>query len=479
MDGTAGAPALEMRGISKRFGAIQALHGVDLRVRAGTVHALLGENGAGKSTLMHVAFGILHPDAGSVHPARGARRGAGEPRPGVGMVHQHLSLVPAMSALENFELGAGGPGRLDLGRARRRLEALGDASGLRVPADLPVRDMSIVQQQRLEILKALGRDASLIIMDEPTAVLAPAEVRDLLEWVRGFAARGGSVVLVTHKLREALAVADDITVLRRGEVVWSGVAAGTSEAQLADAIFPGGGTALGAATAPATGATCVRARNLALVTARRSSAIADATFDIARGEIVGIAAVEGSGQRELLAALAGLQSPGAGELELPPAIAFIPGDRNRDAIIPAFTLTENVALRGLGARRGAMPWTAIRAATEELVARFSIAAPAADSPAGALSGGNQQRLVVARELAGNVDLVVAENPTRGLDLHATSFVHEQLRAAADRGAAVVVHSSDLDEVLALSTRVLVVFHGRVTEVAADRDAVGRAMLGAA
>jgi simple sugar transport system ATP-binding protein len=466
---------LEMRGISKRFGGVQALDDVSLRVGPGAVHALLGENGAGKSTLMHIAAGLMTADGGEVSVHGHLLGGAAQLHAGIGMVHQHLSLVPTMTAAENFALGA--TGRLDLPGARRRLQGLSAESGLLVEPDARVDGMSLVQQQRLEILKALGRGAQLIIMDEPTAVLAPAEATDLLAWVRAFAAKGGSVILVTHKLREALAVADEITVLRRGRVAWSGGRTGATEESLAEAIFPERPTAE-AFAAPPRGENCVVASAITLGGARAARAVDGASFTIARGEIVAVAAVEGNGQRELLASLAGLLAPAAGTLELPDRIAFIPADRRLDAIVPEFTLTENVALRGLGRRRGRMPWHQLRARSAELIREFAIAAPAPETRAVALSGGNQQRLVVARELSEPVDLVVAEHPTRGLDLNATAFVHRQLRNAAASGAAVVVHSSDLDELLALATRVLVVFRGRVTEVAPDRELVGRAMLGA-
>lgn len=475
--GVANPPAmLEMRGIMKRFGCVLALDDVTLRARPGAVHALLGENGAGKSTLMHVAAGLMTADAGDVLVQGHLFSGAARLHPGVGMVHQHLSLVPTMTAAENFALGD--TGRLDLADARRRLQGLSAESGLLVEPDARVDELSLVQQQRLEILKALGRGARLIIMDEPTAVLAPAEAADLLAWVRAFAAKGGSVILVTHKLGEALAVADEITVLRRGRVAWSGERKGATEASLAEAIFPER-PATEAFGAQPRGASCVLARAVTLQGARRAIAVDDASFTIARGDIVAVAAVEGNGQRELLAALAGFEVPVAGTLELPERVAFIPADRRLDAIIPEFTLTENVALRGLGRRRGLMPWQQLRARSAELIREFAIAAPAPESRADALSGGNQQRLVVARELSEPVDLVVAEHPTRGLDLNATAFVHRQLRAAAASGAAVVVHSSDLDELFTLANRVFVMFRGRVLEVAPDRELVGRAMLGGA
>jgi ABC-type uncharacterized transport system ATPase subunit len=476
---TAG-PALELRGVAKAFGEVTALDRVDMVVQAGTVHALLGENGAGKSTLMRIVFGMTPPDAGeislfgtrvrehSVSVARGL---------GVGMVHQHLSLVPSLTAAENLVLGE--RGRFDPRKAQETLHRLTTSSGLVVPHDAVVRELSIVQQQRLEMLKALARGARLLILDEPTAVLAPAEVDELLQWIRRFADGGGSIILVTHKLREALAVADTVTVLRRGRIAFAGGARESTEETLARSIFQ---EDVEAAAPPATrslGEAVVEADGMTASDTRNIPRIRSASFRVRRGELVGVAAVEGSGHRDLLAVLAGLREITAGTLALPPRIAVVPADRVRDGLIPEFSLVENLALHGLGRQRGLMPWTQLADRTAALVARFGIVAPSVRSRAAALSGGNQQRLVIARELEHEVDLVVADNPTRGLDLRATAFVHERLREAAVRGAAVVVHTSDLDELLALATRVLVVFAGTVREVGLDRDAIGRALLGAA
>jgi ABC-type uncharacterized transport system ATPase subunit len=482
-------PALELRGVAKRFGDVTALDGVDFTVAAGSVHALVGENGAGKSTLMRIADGLLSPDAGTIrlfgnaitaHSVRQAMRA------GVGMVHQHLSLAPNLSVTENLVLGESGFFRP--GSAADLLRRTELASGLIVPHDALARDLSIVEQQRLEILKALARGARLLILDEPTAVLAPSEVEDLLRWIRDFAARGGSVVLVTHKLREARAVADEVTVLRHGRVVRAGSAATISEHELARAIFPENVEVQSAAATLAPGKLdapkqprdlLVQADAVDVTDSRGGRRIHDAVFEVRRHEIVGIAAVEGSGHRELLQALAALLPVSSGVLRLPERIGLIPADRNRDALVLEFTLVENVALHRLGTRRGLIPWRDLEGRTSGLLKHFGIVASSARARARELSGGNQQRLVVARELEHAHDLVVADNPTRGLDIRATAFVHGQLREAAARGAAVVVHSSDLDEILSLATRMLVVYHGEVREVALDRDKVGRAMLGAA
>jgi ABC-type uncharacterized transport system ATPase subunit len=478
-EASAGPPALELRGIVKQFGDVIALAGVDLSVANGSVHALLGENGAGKSTLMRIAFGLLPADEGEirllgdtvrVHSVRTARRA------GVGMVHQNLSLVPTLSAAENLVLG--GHGQFHVGTARALLEETMGSSGLRVQPDALARDLSVVEQQRLEILKALVRGARLLILDEPTAALAPGDTEELLRWIRGYARGGGSVVLVTHKLREALAVSDEVTVLRRGVVAFSGAASDVTEQTLARAMFDAF-EPRGLPPGRPAGEAIVHAEAIVVTDRAGVPQVRDASLLLRRHEIVGIAAVEGSGHHALLSALAGLRPVSAGTLRLPGRVALIPADRLGEAVIPEFTLVENVALRGAGVRRGMMPWSSITQRTSSLMERFRIGAPSPAARVRTMSGGNQQRLVVARELADTVDLIVADNPTRGLDLRSAAFVHDQLRDAAARGAAVVVHSPDLDELFSLATRVLVVFQGTVRDTGLDREEAGRAMLGAA
>jgi general nucleoside transport system ATP-binding protein len=470
-------PVLELVGISKAFGSTVALSDASLTVDAGSVHAVLGENGAGKTTLMRVAFGLVRPDQGRIrihgraaggYSARAARAA------GIGMVHQHLSLVPALTAAENLALG--GRGLFRHRDAEQLLVRTAEASGLHVPADARVEELGIVQQQRLELLKALARGARILILDEPTSGLAPPEIEDLLRWIRQFAGAGGSVVLVTHKLREALAVADRVTVLRRGSVVHSAGGEGATAEALTRAIFPEAGAREAGSPGSPPGAVVASAQGISIASPR-GSAIRQASFELRRHEIVGVAAVEGSGHRELLAAMAGLLPVSAGALRLPRRIALIPADRGRDAVIRDFSLVENVALRGAGTRTGRMPWSELGVRTEALLRQFQVVARSPGARMAELSGGNQQRVVVARELDGDADLVVADDPTRGLDLRASEFVHQQLRAAAARGAAVLLHSSDIDDLLALATRVLVAFHGEVREVEAVRDSVGRAMLG--
>lgn len=473
--------ALEMRHVSKRFDSVVALDDASITVRPGTVHALLGENGAGKTTLMRVAFGLESADTGEIRVSGQTLRGRSveeASRAGLGMVHQHFSLVPNLTAAENAFLGRHGLYRPR--QANDSLSKLAQDAGLPVAPQSLVRDLNIVEQQRLEIVKALASGARVLILDEPTSVLAPSEVAELFAWVRRFTSRGGSVVLVTHKLREALALADDLTVLRRGRVVMAAGVAGLTESQLAAAIFPDVRVVSKEQSDPTPpGDVVVDAQALSVADASGVVRVRDATIALRRGDILGIAAVGGSGHRELLLALAGLRAVTAGRLRGTSSVAVIPADRARDAVVADFTLAENVAIHGVGRRRGLMRWTQIAARTRTLIERFGIVAASEHARLRTLSGGNQQRLVVARELEGGVDLVIADNPTRGLDMQATAFVHEQLRAAARRGAAVVVHSSDLDEVLDLATRVAVVFQGQVREVAIDRDMIGRAMLGAA
>jgi ABC-type uncharacterized transport system ATPase subunit len=487
------APALALTRISKRYGPTTALDDVSFELRPGTVHALLGENGAGKTTLMHIAFGMVRPDRGRIL-VRGREARLHSPADaiaeGIGMVHQHFTLVPAMTVAENLALGGHGPLRSAAAIAQvREVAAL---TGFSLDPEALVETLPIGAQQRVEIAKALVRRATVLVLDEPTAVLAPAETDDLLRWLRGYAAAGNSAVLITHKLREALAVADDVTVLRRGCVVHGGPAASASSSSLTAAMI-GEEHALvdGAATltTPVRAPTIVfRAEHLTLTDDANIVRLRDATFTVHGGEIVGVVGVEGAGQRELLRALAARRDAASGSLERPTVVGFVPEDRHHDAVLLDRSLAENVALRGAGSRRGTMRWNTVRVRTDALMHAFNVRGTDVRAAMRTLSGGNQQKLVIARELADGLDesgntsggsplALVVENPTRGLDVHATADVHTRLRAARDRGAAVVVYSSDLDEVLSLASRVLVAYAGTLRELPPDRDAVGHAMLG--
>jgi simple sugar transport system ATP-binding protein len=471
--------ALTLTNITKRFGRTVALDDVSFQLRQGTVHALLGENGAGKTTLMRIAFGVDTPDsgratiAGSQRPVRSAAQAIAA---GVGMVHQHFTNVGAMTVAENVALG--GHGNFDASAAARRVWEIGTRTGLVLDPAARAEQLPVGAQQRLEIVKALARDARVLILDEPTAVLAPSEAEELLSWLRQYARAGNSVVLITHKLREALSIADDVTVLRRGRAVLSAPAAAVTTESLTVAMI---GEELShrddRAPAAMSGAVVATARNVDIFDERGTRAIRSASFEIRTGEVVGIAAVEGAGQRDLLRALASRQQIAGGELVLPPDVGFVPEDRHRDALVLEFDAAENIALKGAGRRRGRIAWRSVRQRTASLVREFDVRGSSEHSAVRTLSGGNQQKLVLARELDGMPSLLLVENPTRGLDIRATRDVHERLRAAAAQGMAVVIYSSDLDEVLSVATRILVVHGGNVQEVTRDRDRVGRAMLG--
>jgi simple sugar transport system ATP-binding protein len=484
-------PVLELAGIQKRFGSVQALRGADFVLAEGELHALLGENGAGKTTLMHVAYGLVKRDAGEVR-VDGVTRAIGSPREarraGIGMVHQHFTAVPALTVAENVALAAGWSVRPR--ELRLRTRTLSEQLGLPLDPDQRAGRLSVALKQRLEIVKALASDARILLLDEPTAVLAPAEAEELLRVIRAFTLSGRSAVLITHKLDEALRMADRVTVLRQGTVTYAGAITGQTLESLAEAMIGPGPdlaflseSASGRRARPPAGREMIRFE--ALEVSRESGygiAVRHGSLTVREGEIVGIAAVEGNGQRELLRVVAGRLMPLRGRLEVIRPIGFIPEDRTSEGLIPELSLTENVVL-GMGReapwiRGGRIGWGQARARTAELLDEFGIVATGPDARAASLSGGNQQKLVVARELARKPAVIVAENPTRGLDIAAAAAIHARLRSAAAAGAAVFFHSSDLDEVLHLAERVVVVARGTISEVpfTASRTEIGNLML---
>jgi general nucleoside transport system ATP-binding protein len=487
--------ALALHGISKRFGSVQALRGADFTLMPGELHALLGENGAGKTTLMHVAYGLVRPDAGVVE-VEGTPRAIASPRAaralGIGMVHQHFTSLPAFSVAENVALASGWQVRP---RAlRKRVRELSERLGLPLDPNARAGDLSVALKQRLEIAKSLASDARILLLDEPTAVLAPAEADELLRVVHAFTENGGAAVLITHKLDEALDAADRVTVLRQGMVVFTGPVAGQTAVTLAGAMIGDGGDHLPAtlpAAAPRSGWKELSTAEPALVRLEdvelprdggEGIAMRHASLSVGAREIVGIAGVEGSGQRELLRAVAGRIAPRGGKLSVAAPIGYVPEDRSTEGLILELTLTENVVLGSRTdepwLRRGRVDWAAARARTATIIREFGIVAPGPDARASALSGGNQQKLLVARELAGDPRVVVVENPTRGLDLRAAEAIRRRLRAAAANGAAVLVYSSELDEVLSLAHRVLVAARGVLIDVpaGATRARIGELMV---
>ena len=483
-------PALELRSIRKRYGRTLALAGADLTVRWGEVHALLGENGAGKSTLLRIAAGLERRDGGTI-AVDGADAAIRSPRDarrlGIGMVHQHPTSIPSLTVAENIALTAGW--RVDPAGMRERAMRLGEAHRLPLDADAYAGRLPIALKQRLEILKALAARARILLLDEPTAVLAPGEADDLLRMIAGFAGEGNAVLLVTHKLRDALSASQRVTVLRHGAVTFTGISDSASSESLSLAML--GSSPPGAPTSPrvraggAVGAEpAIRIQALDVSReGRYGIALRGATLTVLPGEIVGLAGVEGGGQRELLRAVAGLLPPLRGTLRVAPPVAFIPEDRTIEGLIPELSLAENVVL-GLGenapgVRGRLISWKAAAAGTAGLIDQFGITAEGPAAAAGSLSGGNQQKLMIARALASNPKVVVAENPTRGLDVAAAAEVHARLRSLAADGAAVLFHSTDLDEVLLLADRVAVVSGGAIRHPAElDRDLVGRMMVGA-
>lgn len=488
-----------LTGVSKRFGTVTALREASLELLPGEVHGVLGENGAGKSTLVGVLGGMVRPDAGVVEV--GGRvvdlatpRDAGEA--GVGMVHQHFALVPALTVLENLALGltprSQGWRRPDAA-LRGEVEALVERTGLRVPLDDLLEGLGVGSRQRVEILKALLRRPRILVLDEPTAVLAPQEVVSLFAFLRDRAAEGSAVALVGHKLDEVLSVAHRVTVLRQGRTVLCATSARVDAPTLVramvgegreDPVAVGHGAPVGA-RAGGGGEVVAALRDVRVRSPRGEWALDGVSLEVRRGEVVGIAGVEGNGQRELALVLAGVQAPDDGTTVLPAGVGFIPQDRSREGLIADFDLTSNTALalrRDPASVRGPfLRWGAMESRTAELMRRFDVRAPGPGARAGALSGGNQQRMVVAREFSMANDLLVAENPTRGLDVGAAAFVHAELaRLGSDpTGPGTVLLSTDLDEVLALAHRVLVMVDGALVPVPEEertRAGVGARML---
>ena len=498
--------AVEMRSVSKRFGPIEALADASLRAYPGEVHALLGENGAGKTTLMRVLCGALAPDGGEVLvedrrlPPGGTRAAAAA---GIGMVHQHFALVPSLTVAENVALGTrdGSGLRLALDRVHARLAELERVTGLPVDAGAPVAGLSVGAKQRVEILKALYRDPRVLVLDEPTTVLGPQEVDWLFGVLRSLVAEGRAVLLIGHKLDEILRVADRVTVLRRGRTVLAQGRETVDAPGLARAMIGRETTRAARAARVEAGERVARVEAVGIRGDDGRMAARDVTLDIHRGEIVGIGGVEGNGQRELALVLSGRLPPAAGSVHLPATVSLIPQDRSAGGLVPGFDLAENTALAfhdDRAHRRGPLiAWRAMRRTARQIVARFDVRTPGWRATARSLSGGNQQKLLVGRELARSPDLLVAENPMRGLDIAAAAFLRDKLvelkgggpgeEKAGEAGGrpanappGIVLFSTDLDEVLDLGDRVFVLVRGRLIAVPEEERnpaGMGRLMLG--
>jgi general nucleoside transport system ATP-binding protein len=498
-------PVLELRGITKQFPGVLANDHVDFELLPGEVHALLGENGAGKSTLMNILYGIYHPDAGEIELAgtkvtfSSARDAIGH---GIGMVHQHFMLIPVMTVAENIVLAEEptyGGVFLDFAEARKRVGELSERFGLTVDPDARVEDTNVAQQQRVEILKALYRGAEILVLDEPTAVLTPQEARELFSIIKSLKEQGKSIIFITHKLHEVLEVADRITVLRRGKKVDTVAREGATEEILAQ-MMVGREVLLRVDKPPATpGRTLLQVEGLHVFDDRGLEKVRGVSFEVRAGEIVGIAGVDGNGQTELIDAMTGLRHPAAGTVSvagrtcetdssprdiLDAGVGHIPEDRQRRGLVLEFSIAENIALHDYcnapNSKRGWLyPGRLIeRAAT--LIKDFDVRGGDAGTRAGSLSGGNQQKVIVAREVARNPMVLIAAQPTRGLDVGAIEYVHRRLVAERDEGRAILLASLELEEILSLSDRILVIFEGEIVgEYSPDvtEEELGIAMTG--
>jgi ABC-type uncharacterized transport system ATPase subunit len=499
-------PAVRMVAIEKRFGAVRANRGASLDVGQGEIHALVGENGAGKSTLMRVLSGMYASDGGSIEVGGRDVTGwstAQAISAGVGMVHQHFMLVPTLTVAENVVLGREpvSVGTFDRARALREVEELSAQSGLRVPADRLVADLSVGEAQRVEILKTLYRGARILLLDEPTAVLSPPEVTELWKVLRRMRDGGATIILITHKLDEVMDVSENITVMRQGETVARMSTGATTPEGIARAMV-GRDVDLAirksVARTSSDAAPTLDVRNLVVAGARVDRAVSDVSFSISPGEILGVAGVEGNGQTELLEALAGLRPVSSGSVLLggrditsldvrargDAGLSHIPEDRHRRGLILEYSVSDNLILgqQHRFAKRGVLDRAMIAAHANELVNAFDVRPADATLPARALSGGNQQKIVIARELSRAFSALLAAQPTRGVDVGAIEFIHGELRKARDAGKAVLLVSAELREVLSLSDRIAVMYGGRIVAVLprseASEELLGPYMTGA-
>lgn len=486
-------PVLAVRGITKTFPGVIANEDIDFTLNQGEIHCLLGENGAGKSTLVNVIFGLYQPDRGTVE-VRGEEvvfDSVGDAiEHGIGMVHQHFQLIPVFTVAENVVLGneiTNGP-FLSMNEARRRILELEEQYGLIVDPDAKVGDLSVGEQQRVELVKALFREADILILDEPTAVLTPGEVDEFFAILRSLVDQGKSIIFITHKLREVLSVADRITVLRDGRVAGLTDPATATQQSLAN-LMVGRDVVFQVEKGEAEPRdVALRVEHLSVEDDRGALTVNGFSAEVRSGEIFGIAGVEGNGQRELVEAIAGMRRKVGGRVEIlgedateltPREIAelgsaHIPEDRKKHGLVGSYSIADNLVLNKYFhapfARRWIRNTSAVRKEAERLVKQFDVRAPSVDVAIETLSGGNQQKVIVARELTGDVDLLIVAQPTRGLDVGSIEYIHQQIIDLRDRGAAVLFVSAELDEILSLSDRIGVLYRGRLVAVFDAADA---------
>lgn len=493
--------AIDLIDIHKRFGPATALDGVSLRLERGSVHGLLGENGAGKTTIMNVLYGLVRPDSGRIQidgrpvaihsPADAITRG-------IGMVHQHFMLAGQLTVLDNVLLGDRRQGQfLSRRHASRRLVELAGSLGWEIDPAARIERLSVGQQQRVEILKALYRDIDLLIFDEPTAVLTPQETDNLLSAMSRLRDAGKAVVFISHKLAEVQRICDRLTILRRGRVTWEGPATASAD-ELAARMVGEEYRQREQVRLPMNEKRAETNESIFRIESARTAGLAELSLSVGP-EIVGIAGVDGNGQQELAELLVGLRPAAAGRIMLHGedvtalglaarnrlGIAHIPNDRKLEALVPSMSIAQNIALKHHGrrpfSRSGIMNWARVHQSATQLAGLFDVRAASIDAPASSLSGGNQQKVVLARELAlVKPRVIIAMNPTRGLDIAATHFVHERLLDHRNAGCAVIVISSELDELLAICDRLAVLYRGRLTETNfphTDTSEIGRLMAG--
>ena len=496
---------LELRGITKRFGPLVANDHIDLVVQPGEIHALLGENGAGKSTLMNVLYGLYQADEGEIRLADEVQhfRGPGDAMAaGIGMVHQHFMLIPVFTVAENVMLGhesTKGLGALDLNKARQHVRDIADRFGFQVDPDAIVGDLPVGVQQRVEIIKALSRDAKVLVFDEPTAVLTPQETDELMAIMRQLKSEGTSIVFITHKLREVREVADRITVIRLGKVV--GEASPTApNAELASLMVGRAVELTVHKDAPKIGEGGLRVKDLRVLTATGAVVVDDVSFDVRPGEVLAVAGVQGNGQTELVEAIVGLAPRVTGSITLDgvelvgksvrgildEGVGFVPEDRTEDGLVGGFTVAENLILDRSSDPDFVRAGTIRRAELEEFardrIEEYDIRTRGPHTPAGTLSGGNQQKVVIAREMSRDLRLFVAAQPTRGVDVGSIEFIHKRIIETRDAGLPVVVVSTELDEVAALADRIAVMYRGTIIGIVpgdTPRETLGLMMAGEA
>jgi len=495
---------LAAQNVTKQFPGVLANDDVSIRLRPGRILALLGENGAGKSTLVNILFGMYRPDSGQVvikdevvdlhGPDDAISRG-------IGMVHQHFQLVPPMRVVENIVLGDEPTkrGLVDLDEARNRVVELSGRYGLEIDPDAIVEDLPVGMQQRVEILKALYRNADVLILDEPTGVLTPQEADHLLGVLRELTETGLGIVFITHKLREVLAIADDIVVLRNGQVVGETTPSQTSESGLAE-MMVGRSVVLRVEKSIADpGDVVLKVNELEVNDDRGQTALDGLNFEVRAGEILGVAGVEGNGQRELVEAITGLRNPSVGVMEIDgeeltsgsprqitkKGVAHIPEDREKHGVVAVYSVADNSVLNRYHRKpfsiRGILRREVIRGHAQDVVEEFDVRTPNVSVPASSLSGGNKQKLIVGREFSDEIKLLIAAQPTRGIDIGAIEFIHRRILEQRDKGTAVLLVSAELDEILGLSDRIAVLYDGKIMDVIdaqdADREKIGLLMAG--